>query len=318
MTYNFLSLSSGETAALAQDVPLFVGNSVLDYLVDAQWRVSGSFSSGTNIVASGAPARYAAERQSIARTYPSLGGLGTSQNIYLIVEVVESTADTHAFDSVFVLNHNFHLLAGTITVRLQIDNDPAFASATTIAQWTVSNRRRLVQIGLTGLPFSTRRINNARYLRLWLNTSNAGGFVAAPALGELWLGRRRQLSFFPDVPWDNKATHSDFVDFVSKSGYIVRYTRNRGQRVFAGIFRSGGDDRYGLNQEEQLRSFWDECREGTRQFIFVESPNTEPEISSFVCLEESGRFEMPVLGPFEREIRLAFREVSPYQKREME
>src|SRR5687768_212146 len=135
MPYSATTISSGEATALTADKPLFVGNSVLeDYNAIPQWRVSGSWASGTDISDNATyPVWRGFDRAADSFTQPtSVSGQAT---VYYICDLANGTDDLHTVDSVFIIGHNFGTLGATALVQIADDN--AFSTnLITLATWT--------------------------------------------------------------------------------------------------------------------------------------------------------------------------------------
>lgn len=316
MAFSGTSLSAAVLAAKDADKPLFVGNNVLrNYNARPQWRTGGSLASGSDITDPSYPTWLGYDGKGASRTAPTLTG-GSAAYSYLC-DLVEGTAEEYTFDTCVVWNHNFHELNGTVTVRLEIADDNSFSSnLTTLATWTftglTTQRGRIVEFNLN----NNRRYSSARYVRLRLTTNAGGGFTTAPAFGELWLGRRRQLGYYPNLPFEAKRLRSDVSDFKPKSGARIRYTLNEGQRVFSLVMSTGGANT-SIDTEDELRGFWRDCRYGSRSFIFVPQPDTDGE-DACVCLDDEADLGIPLLGPYEREGAFNFSEIAPFRQREVE
>lgn len=312
MAFTGTSLTAAYLAFTAADKPLFMANNVLrDYNARPQWRTGGSWASGSDITDPSYPTWLGYDGKGASRTAPTLTG-GSAAYSYLC-DLVEGTDADHSFDMAVVWNHNFHLLDGTVTVRLEIADDNAFTTnLTTLTTWTVvTDPSRLVSLNLN----NNRRYTNARYVRLRITTS-AGSFTTAPAFGELWLGRRRQMSIYPNLPYEMKRLRSTVADFTAKSGARIRYVHNAGQRVFELAMSTGGAVE-STETENEIRGFWQDCRYGSLPFVHIPQPESYPE-EAFVCLDEDADLGLPLVGPYEREGSFSFTEIAPYRQGEVE
>lgn len=310
MAFSASTVPSNELTPLAADKPLFIGSNILTaYNALPQWRVSGSWASGSDITSSAT--RFGFDGHGHLQTFPTLSA--GAQNYSYIMDLTEGTGNTSTLDCAMILNHNFYTLTATVTVYLEISDISDFSSSTTLATWTPGTADdRLISFSLN----TNQRYVSVRYLRLRVNTSAGGGFVTnVPRFGELFAGRRYQMSYHPTIPWESKAERSEVVDFVPHSGAAVRYVRNYGQRFFDFTTKMHGSDANGLNQETQLRNFWQACRYGARPFVFVPNPTTAAQ-NAYLCHADPS-MSMPILGPFERNLSLSFYEKAPFRTAEV-
>lgn len=319
MPYVRSTIPADEVASYTADVPMLVGNNIAsDYLAMPQWRLSGSWASGSNTTNSSYPTLRAFDGQGLARTQPTIGA--SEVEVSLIFDLTAGTDGPHTWDTALIWNHNLASLGTNFNVTLSVSDLESFTGGTTlvIAQWNGVGgftSGRLVATSLSdGAGTPNQRYTTVRYVRLRFVTTS--GFLAgAPSIGEVWLGRRRQMAYQPNVPWAEANLTSDVADFVSKSGGRSRYVRNRGQRIFEPTWSFDGANPAGLNQETQMRAWFNECEQGSKPFLFFESPAAASPVAH-VCYCDPPSLDMPVLGPFEREISMRFVEAAPYVQSE--
>ncbi len=317
MVYIETAIPASELAAYTADAPLFLAGNVLSlYNALPQWRVSGSWTSGTNIAASGAPTRWAFDGHGHLPSRLTLPSPVINDFSY-IMDLSEGTNDARTFDSVVIWNHNFHLMTPTVTVYLEISDNSDFSGDVDLATWLILSA---TDYRLTSFSLNTaKRYTNARYVRLRVNTSAVGGFVTTPPfVGEIFLARRYQMSYPPELGvMPTGEISRDVTIFSPKSAASTTYVRNRGGRVFPSMmFRSGGADRNGHNQETAFRNFWSASRQGTQTFVYVPNPSTQPGLAVFCRADE--RFTIPQLGPLEHELSCSFSEKAPFYQTEIE
>ena len=130
-----------------------------------------------------------------------------------------------------------------------------------------------------------------------------------PEFGECLLGYRYQLPRNPDVPWDNKREYSEVVEVKSLSGLTKRYVAYRGQalRTFSSPYAAA-------DEIAVIESWWDAIEEGTKPFVYIETPNTAPKAMMMVMDTPELRFEL--VGPTERSLAFDLSEQPPYLARE--
>jgi hypothetical protein len=221
------------------------------------------------------------------------------------------TGSAITFDSLALLNC-------TLTNCTSIELSIADNSAQTSNQWTTTishnatenpatntfnlqSSRRIVTYRLldSGTP---QRITNLVYARLKFTMSSA----AIPFVGEVMLGRRRQLKHAPDVPW--AAFHRVIgVDrHESLSGVVTDYVRYTNRRRIDATLRTA-DTTYAAD----LESFYTtDTRGGRDPFLWCDNPSTAPKQSALMKLD-SDTFMGPSLGPVEREWRFSANEQGP-------
>lgn len=316
-SWSATTVTAGELAALAADRMLLIGNNILDsYNALPQWRVSGVLSSGSDITSTVNPTSWAFDRGASIRTKPTFSAGWTE------VSFLCDLAGGQTADAALVWGHNFHELGGNIAITLDISNASDFgasqvtatdapASFRTLAQWNnPSTGSRLFSLSLNGLGLlSDQRYTDVQYLRLRIRKTS-GTFATAPEFGELWLGRRWQMPYMPEIPWAEEAYESDVVDHHARSGVVTRYVRNRGRRTFDINFRAAGaDNTYGLTTETQLRSWWSDCEQGSKPSILVVTPTSD---RAAHVVYPAPRLELPRVGPTERTASIPCVETAPY------
>lgn len=316
MVYAATTVSAAEQAARARDVPNLVANNVLErYVALPQWRVSGSWASGTDISDNDTyPVWRAFDRQAHLYTQPTT--VNGETEVSFLLDLTAGTTDADTIDSAFVVGHNFHLLGGNLSVTLDISDVNTFSGADpstlTLVTWT--NPTTSQRFGTQNFVTTQARYTSVRYLRLRIRKTSGTFSSVIPKIGELWIGRRRQLGRFPKTPWDEASTQSSFADFVADGGTRVRYAKNRGGRVLEPSFWATTSDG-GIDTITTLRAWWNDCEQGTKASLFVESPFTvvyNLGESTTIVYPEDQRFNMPLVGPFEREVSLRLIESAPF------
>jgi hypothetical protein len=311
MPYVTTPVAAAELVPLTFGVPFLMGTSLLEsYQVQPEWRVSGSWASGTNI---------ADPTRSTLWGFDRRGHLGTGSTsingqteVSYICDLVEGTDAAHTLDTVFIWNHTFRLLGTNTRITLEIADSSDFVTNNRVlATWDDPDDRPLLAFHLNGLGMDIdRRYTNVRYLRLRLRKTSGTFGANLPTFGELWCGRRRQLWYFPDVPIDFRSESADVVDFESKSGNRTRYVRSRGRRRFNLVLRSGGVAEQ-VNQEQTLRDWFSDCYEGSRPSVFVIDTDDSARTPHVVFPDPPELF-VNALGPNERECSLSLVECAPF------
>ena len=123
------------------------------------------------------------------------------------------------------------------------------------------------------------------------------------------MGRRYQLQRNPNVPWNNKNEFSETTDFQALSGLTKRYAAYRGQarRSFSSQFAAAAEITV-------IDEWWRATEEGTKQFYYIETPNSDPK--TFLMLMDDPELRFELAGPFERLLQFDMTEQPPYLGRE--
>ena len=104
---------------------------------------------------------------------------------------------------------------------------------------------------------------------------------------------------------DDKRTESRVADFEARSGVTTRYTFNKGQAK-----RSGTTLIDGAANIATVDSWWSECDQGSKPFLFCENPGTTPNATQLV--HHLGGLDFPQTQPSARQLTLEMRELYPF------
>lgn len=218
MAWSRTELSAADLAAMAADKPLFVGTNCLRDPSAVEWRTGGSFAAGSDGTDSDYPTSQAYDGFAHGLdTRPS----SANDPWYLICDFGEA----RDFDTVAIIGHN---LDGT-AVAAQVADDNAFATnLQTVASWapTASDPTRLVSAALDHSGSSSFKYS-AQYFRLYINPTGA----LVPRISELIVGRRRQLQWTANDPYDPALYRTRGDSFRSKSGVMTFAARSVKQRL---------------------------------------------------------------------------------------
>jgi hypothetical protein len=291
MAWSSESLASYETERLALDKPLVATQMIPVSPTYAKWVSSGAIGSGTiatwtDVSGTSNPARFAYDgRPGLITSVP-----GSSDSILYFAIDLGSLVE---FDCAFAIGHNFSGL--NVGASIQVADDNAFTTnLTTVADFgSPSDNTRLADLSLTG-----ERIT-AQYVWLKVNNFGAGAFV--PQLGELILGRRRQLEYKPQRPYDIYALSEESSIKKNPNGVISKTTYSRRGRELTGDLWVT-DDTY----LDDLVAFYRQCR---GPFVWVENPSSAP--SSWHFMMRDGPLMIPDTNPGLRNYRLVADEQGP-------
>lgn len=295
MAYAAANVAAADLALAAADKPM-LGALVVYSATAAEWRTSGSFASGSDGTASGYAASRAYDGYTDLVTKPS----SSTTDWYYMLNL---SAGSVSFDGVAILGHNFGTIGG-LTVSLQIANNNAFSTnLITISQWSPgTSNARLIDIELESGGGTAQEYSDVEYIRLRVN-----GTSGAPEIGELALFNRTQLPWRPDRPYNKNATAQQATIRRSDSGVVTSYTRSRGAKKLSATLTVNGSSKI-----EEVHSWWDDTRQGTRPFVWLEEPYSNAQdlcLMSFA--EDDPELQFDEIGPNIRELVLDAVEQGP-------
>lgn len=287
-------VSAADLALLAADKPIIGANTIPVSPTLVRWNTAGTVA-GADKTDSDYPIR---------RAYDGLVHLDTrtdgtaASTWYMVFNFGEGIE----FDFVGLINHNFGTLSLT-TVTVELDDgsppDGTFGSTVEIANFgSPSDDTRLMDLECYHTGSVARRYTDVQYLRLKLSK----GVNFTPQLGELILGRRRQLEYKPDVPFDDVGLYgssktTDTMSGVSQTTiyYERQYQLDAKWVVDAAAYR------------DDWLAFRRQCR---NRCVWIYDPNTSPNDWHYMALE-SDDMPIPLVGPTERTVRIEAVEQGP-------
>jgi len=261
MAWSSAALASYETARLALDKPLIAAQAIPVSPSYAKWVeeaqvAAGNITTWTDRSATANPARRAYDGYPGYITKQS----GTNDDIwYYCLDLGALTA----FDCAFLVGHNAGTLGLVNDLVLQVADDNAFSTnLTTVGNFgQPSDDTRVADLTLVD-GGTTSRIT-AQYV--WLKWDKTGTNIT-PEIGELILGRRRQLEYKPIRPYDEYAL-SESSELVDTKGGVIHkslYAR-RGRELAGDLWVT--DSTYLAD----LVAFFRACR---GPFVWVENPSS--------------------------------------------
>jgi len=295
MAWSSASLAAYETAQLALDKPLLATQVIPVSPAYAKWVIhsdigSGDITTWTDRSATSSPAR---------RAYDGRPGLITTTSAtgtYIWYYMLDLGALVE-FDCAFIIGHN----AGSESLTdldIQIADDNDFSTnVTEIADWNppdFADDKRLADLSLAGGRITARYVR-LRYIEI------TGTLPFKPELGEFILGRRRQLEYKPQRPYDIYALSEESSIKKNPNGVISKtvYSR-RGRELTGDLWVT--DDTYLAD----LVAFYRQCR---GPFVWVENPSSAP--SSWHFMMRDGPLSIPDTNPGLRNYRLVADEQGP-------
>lgn len=315
MVWGSGALGTDELSAYARNYPFLVGNNILELSdTSAQWRVSGSWASGTDITDSSGPGRLAYDRRSKLQTMPTSAGLGAATTVYLIFDMTGLSSQAGEFDTIGIIGHNFNSLADLDSVTVQIDNASNFATATTIFTWssslTSSSKRLFTTLPTDGVN-TPARFNSVDFLRVGFTAS--AGFSVVPKVGEVWCGRRQQLTMKGQLPFPDRPLRSESATFRSESGEMTRHALYSGASDRSILFNLGARTIGSLDPETSLRNFQDQIQYGQKSFLYIEDPTTvDSNRRAWHMMLDPPEFAFSQLDVFEEEVEMSMVELPPF------
>lgn len=301
-TVAFADLSAAKLADLANDKPLIVGDHVLRDNRNASgfaasWRRTGSGGFG--------------DTDDTNALYPVANCYDNGSHTY----TKNTTADAQnylcfnfgsagaSFDSFALIRHNLDSFA-SMTVSLQVADNSAFTSnLRTIASWSPgTSTKRLVSVKLFHTGSTPQLYSDVQYARVKFD-----GTAGLRHVGQVIFGTRRQLKHAPSVPYDDGERRSNVERLVSSSGVVTSYTYYRGQRRINARINPNA-----APYTTDMRAFFDDDTDhGTQPFLWLETPNSDPQNAAWCYLDDPS-WSMPVVGPAERDVRIQATEQGPH------
>ena len=220
------------------------------------------------------------------------------------------------FDTVVIMGHNFGDVTNSgsdITVDLVANGAAVTKTISDTITVASGDNSRLVFTFL----YDTSGAKPSYPQRVTLGTSNRklnvrlqnvdGTTSTKPAIGEVWVGQRRQLMHNPNLPFDDKSETGLVSDFASKSGLTQRYTSHRGKALRT-ISKSVTDS----NELAAIEAAFDDSDDFTKPIVWIENPsNASPD--AYLMLAESPTLSLPLQGPIERVFGTSLIEQPPFK-----
>jgi len=220
------------------------------------------------------------------------------------------------FDTVVIMGHNFGDVTNSgsdITVDLVATGAAVTKTISETITVASGDNSRLVFTFL----YDTSGAKPSHPQRVTLGTSNrrlnirlqnvSGSTSTKPAIGEVWVGQRRQLMHNPNLPFDDKSETGLVSDFASKSGLTQRYTYHRGKALRT-INKSVTDS----NELAAIEAAFDDSDDFTKPIVWIENPS-QSSPDAYLMLAESPTLSLPLQGPIERVFGTSLIEQPPFK-----
>jgi hypothetical protein len=288
MAWSSAGVSAADLALMANDKPILCARNALSWNgSNIKWTTTGNQASADQ-AATGYPTSALVDSFLHVPTKPNANVATWYLNAQLVL--------AFDFDMIVLAGHNLNTVTGAVDA--QISDDSTFATGTTtLKSWAApSGTKRLVGLSLFHTGATALRYSSVLYFRLRLT-----GLIGVPQIGELMLGRRRQLKHKPATPWNFEDYRSRVAPFVSTSGARSNYTQFRGQRVMSPRLVIS-EDAY----KTDLRSLVSESSYLTKPLYWIENPTSDPQNAPLMFADPSWSF--PLEGFSEQPLELDLEE----------
>ena len=319
MSVSIDAMTDAENAAHAANKPLMLATNNSSIITTASSGWHPSTTSGSN------ETNVSVVTNAKVRGFDRIAGLTVSSTMASLSSTSSATSPTFRlqfsssviFDTVVIMGHNFGSVTNSgssITAQIVASDSTATKVVSDTLTIASGDNSRLVFTHLYDAsgskPTFPKRvtISGASTNRVQLKLSNVRGDTSIkPALGEMWVGRRRQLLHNPNLPFDDKSETGMVSDFSSKSGLTQRYTYHQGKALRT-INKSVTDSA----ELSSIESAFDDSDGFTKPIIWLENPAaTSPD--AYLMLPESPTLSLPLQGPIERVFSTSLIEQPPFK-----
>ena len=292
-------LSSTERGYVTNGKPMLVASNAITTTGGAPiWNngTSGTFAEDDR-TESQFPGYYACDGQIDVVTYPIAEAepyLTGGDGVWRLLARLDTAKD---IDVAIVAGLNLAALTGTFVVSIQLSDTSDFAATVEIASWTTTSSQRLVDVELYHTGSVARRYSGYAYARLIIRRSGSTSFFR-PSVGELVLGRRRQLTHKPRIGpgYDDRRLFSRGTRVETRTGSRTTYEDFRGRRELSATFLV--DD---TTERDDIRTWFEEASYGHGHWAWIEDPSSSPANTTYwMDLEEESRLDFPLEGPTHR------------------
>lgn len=314
MAFSSANISSDEQDGYDKDCPLLVGKNELSSSVVSHKAFSPSSANPTTAT------DRSNEFMPIQRIYDGrLDLVCAMSSHYAFTTVASSLTDSAwlslkfssalSFDTLILAGHN--AASDKLAVSTVVsDSDNIASSFTTIAgsasisyQTTATDQRIAVTNLVNGSTTNPQLFSGVERLAVRWRTENE---FFAPRLGELILGKRRQLQHRPEFPWNDQDYQSSVSDFETTSGNKVRYGLSKSQSIRTVTLTISSSV-----EMTAIQNWWVDCNYGKDSFWWIETPKTDPR--AFLMKAVNARLDFPqTIGSEARILKIDMIEQKPY------
>ena len=272
MAFSSAALTADEVSFFSADKPLVAPDmgTVDGALADAMWAagLAGTFASG-DITSTDGPAFWVTNGLPHLKTLPNAAGTTFSL-------LLDMGADGIEFDCLALLNHNlFSAGCTSFSVRVSDLSDFSVSSIILSVDLTaeLSADTRYANFSLKHSGSDALRYSGVRYIRVQIQLSGSG----VPEIGSLILGRRTQLEWAPDYPFNPDQFGISSYRNSSESGVKQRGARNAGARTVSASIKTRNDTR-----RDDVVTFWRNLGYGQGLFMWVDNPSSAPLLFNYM------------------------------------
>lgn len=267
MAWSAADIDSAEITDAAADYPLFLAGHVIRGAssganFDARWNADGNFATAADNNATYPPRRAYDSQSHIDTRSNTAVTSGNPQWLIFDAGTGEVFAD---FDCVMIGGHN--LGTNSATCNLYVANGANVSAGTQIATWSPSDDKRLVSLDLDDAANANpQRFTGARYVGIQI-TVLSGSFN--PRIGEVWLGRRRQLSNNFRTGHNPDQAMSIITEYESQSGVVQAYIGARDRRMVSGNYVTNTSAK-----ASTVIAIYSDSDDATKPVVYVPDPNS--------------------------------------------
>lgn len=306
-TTQALTLSEINNAALGR--PLLVGHNALRPLGSGYWSSNGGAS---GILSEGVEPTVCVDRRGDPQTRPISTSVVTTYTLAFSVGSNSFVADAAA-----VIGTNLQALAqalgDSIVIDLDTADDAIFSTGLTqVATWTVTSAgpNRL------GALFSSAYVGQ-QFWRLTFDRLSGADFPTGsgnvPQIGEVVIGKRRQIPFNPQRPIDLDKVTVDEDSIYLPGGAIYGVTSQRGRGVWDLRFKLRAD-LWGQSAKEVLLKWHADSDYGATS---VWMPNTSNPNRVHLARPADRSLSQPEVSLALSEVSMNLEEVPPFYRPEV-
>jgi hypothetical protein len=289
------------------DKVLLLGENHMRNTSDIRW-TSTRNCGAADITDGDGPTSYLHDGYTDLQSYPASAGAGR----YLCITFAEPID----FDTIAIMGTNLGTGGSDVTaVNVKIADDAAFSvtdffllhsTPGTTQYWdpvNVTDAPRRMQPGLryTGVSGS-RRFVNVEYMVFGF----IGPGATVPKVGEIFVGRMRQMKTNPFGAWDRMQLKNRQTLVEAAGGPLTKYVYNSGRRQIRARFGPHEDDRI----DDLIGLHRDDTNWGEDPFLFCDEPASDPHAFNLMVFDQD-TWVSPYNGPQQREFFLSASEQGP-------
>lgn len=258
MTWTSTAYTATENAARTAGRPWLMATHIAERAA-VIWTSDTGAADDADESAAASPARYAVDRRGSWTSAPT----GTATTWYLVIGplLYAPPLITAAADTIVLVDHNLSGASVVVEGATALDFGTGYQE---LHSFTVTQTGRWVD------HFAARwQADAGDYLRLAITAAEA----FTPSIGEVWIGRRRQLRGGITIGRDPFGVSSGLAVGGEGASFGTARDRGIGRQEFPARIRlleTGAS----LSDETTIRNWWSETDGGARAFVFHPSPTS--------------------------------------------